>query len=123
MSFFKNVSFISRCLDFREWRFQTCSYLGQVCAFQFKADWIEPGWSAAYYFNEAMFISTRQLARMISKKSEESQKFHFDNSEKFKKAVQNLPGGKFLLFLYLNAIFHYEFQKLHYISCFRPNSL
>lgn len=81
--------------DFREWRFQTCSYLGQICAFQYKADWIEPDWSAAYYFNEAMFMSTRQLARMISKKSGKIQNFHFENIEKFKRAVQRLPPGKF----------------------------
>uniref|UniRef100_A0A1I7V8J9 separase n=1 Tax=Loa loa TaxID=7209 RepID=A0A1I7V8J9_LOALO len=90
-------------LFYREWRFQTCSYLGQVCAFQYKADWIEPGWSAAYYFNEAMFISTRQLARMIYKKSEESQNFHFETIEKFKKAVQRLPSDLTVVQLFLDS--------------------
>uniref|UniRef100_A0AAF5PSH2 separase n=3 Tax=Wuchereria bancrofti TaxID=6293 RepID=A0AAF5PSH2_WUCBA len=90
-------------LFYREWRFQICSYLGQVCAFQYKADWIESGWSAAYYFNEAMFISTRQLARMISKKSEESQNFHFENIKKFKKAVQCLPPDLTVVQLFLDS--------------------
>uniref|UniRef100_A0A8R1U0C8 separase n=1 Tax=Onchocerca volvulus TaxID=6282 RepID=A0A8R1U0C8_ONCVO len=90
-------------LFYREWRFQICSYLGQVCAFQYKADWIESGWSAAYYFNEAMFISTRQLARMISKKSEGSQDFHFENIEKFKKAVQHLPSDLTVVQLFLDS--------------------
>ncbi|CAG9532722.1 unnamed protein product [Cercopithifilaria johnstoni] len=90
-------------LFYREWRFQTCSYLGQVCAFQYKADWIEPGWSAAYYFNEAMFMGTRQLARMISKKSEKSQNFYFENIEKFKKAVQCLPHDLTVVQLFLDS--------------------
>ncbi|KAM3724343.1 Separin [Dirofilaria immitis] len=90
-------------LFYREWRFQTCSYLGQICAFQYKADWIESGWNAAYYFNEAMFISTRQLARMISNKSEESHDFHFKNIEKFKKAVQRLPTDLTVVQLFLDS--------------------
>ncbi|KAL4002148.1 Peptidase C50 family protein [Acanthocheilonema viteae] len=90
-------------LFYREWRFQICSYLGQVCAFKYKADWIKPDWSAAYYFNEAMFMSTRQLARMISKKSEKSQNFHFENIEKFKEAVQRLPPDLTVVQLFLDS--------------------
>lgn len=41
-------------------------------------------------------MSTRQLARMISKKSETSPNLHFENIEKFKEAVQRLPPGRFL---------------------------
>uniref|UniRef100_A0A0R3RY19 separase n=1 Tax=Elaeophora elaphi TaxID=1147741 RepID=A0A0R3RY19_9BILA len=90
-------------LLYREWRFQTCSYLGQICAFHYKADWIEPGWSAAYYFNEAMFMSIRQLARMITKKSEKSQNFHFKNIEKFKEVVQRLPPDLTVVQLFLDS--------------------
>uniref|UniRef100_A0A915Q0S8 separase n=1 Tax=Setaria digitata TaxID=48799 RepID=A0A915Q0S8_9BILA len=90
-------------LFYREWRFQTCSYLGQVCAFQYKAHWIESGWSAAYYFNEAMFISTRQLARMISKKSSDSQDFHFKTVDKFKEAVHLLPPDLTVVQLFLDS--------------------
>ncbi|VDK68995.1 unnamed protein product [Litomosoides sigmodontis] len=90
-------------LLYREWRFQTCSYLGQACAFQYKANWIQPGWSAAYYFNEAMFMSTRQLARMISKKPGKDRNFYFENVEKFKDAVQRLPPDLTVVQLFLDS--------------------
>lgn len=78
---------------FREWRFQTCSYLGQASVVRYKTGCLESDWSAAYYFNEAMSISTRQLARTILRSFENNQTFHFEHVEKFQEAVRSLPSG------------------------------
>ncbi|VDN05185.1 unnamed protein product [Thelazia callipaeda] len=90
-------------LFYREWRFHICSYLGLLSAFPSKADWVSSGWSAAYYFNEAMSVSTRQLARMISDKSIENPVFHYENHEKFKEAVRSLPFDLTVVQLFLDS--------------------
>ncbi|VDK41569.1 unnamed protein product [Gongylonema pulchrum] len=89
---------------FREWRFQTCSYLGQASYWPGGLKNREPDWSTAYYFNEAMFISTRQLARAIVGDSKENYAYHFENVEKFKEAVRRLPAGNFFAYFALGLL-------------------
>ncbi|VDN26597.1 unnamed protein product [Gongylonema pulchrum] len=90
-------------LFYGEWRFQTCSYLGQACYWPGGLKNREPDWSTAYYFNEAMFISTRQLARAIVGDSKENYAYHFENVEKFKEAVRRLPADLTVIQLFLDS--------------------